>query len=95
MPTISLLKNCLLRANNGTVIITSRDSAAIGVFTNERLIVPEFSITEECEFLSSWLPDVDASLPKNRASFEKISATFHSLPGALGSRSECQLHPNC
>jgi len=77
---ITLLKDCLPRANNGTVIITSRDSVAIEEVANERVIVPEFSVIEGCEFLSSLLPDVDASLPENRAVLENISATFHGYP---------------
>lgn len=80
---ISLVNDCLPRANNGTVLITSKDPVAAEEIVDNRVTVPEFSLSEGCEFLSSLLPDVDVSVPKNKKNLEDICTVFHGYPLAL------------
>lgn len=80
---LSLIKDCFPRDNNGTLLLTSRDSVATEEVTTSRVIVPEFSVSEGSEFLSSLLPDGVISNPESRAILKDISYTFHGYPLAL------------
>ncbi|KAI1842360.1 hypothetical protein JX265_001792 [Neoarthrinium moseri] len=80
---VSLIMDYLPRDNIGSILITSRDSVKTGEVLGDRLVVPEFSISEGCKFLSSLLPGIDESKPENKASLESISTTFHGYPLAL------------
>lgn len=80
---LSLVRDCFPRDNIGTVLLTSRDSVATEEITANRVIVPEFSLSEGCDFLSSLLPDRVMSNPGNRAILQDISDTFHGYPLAL------------
>ncbi|KAI0859127.1 hypothetical protein F4860DRAFT_483967 [Xylaria cubensis] len=80
---ISIIKGCLPRDNRGSILVTSRDSFRSLEAIGDGLTVPEFSIREGCNFLSSMLPDVDRLEPDNQAVLEEISTTFHGYPLAL------------
>ena len=80
---LSLITDCFPRDNNGTVLLTSRDSVMSEELSANAVIVPEFSVYEGCEFLSSLLPDEVMSNTKNQAILKDISYTFHGFPLAL------------
>jgi hypothetical protein len=80
---LSFIKNCLPRDNIGAILITSRDSAGVGNVVVCGLLVPEFSIHEACEFLSSMLLDLDMADIETRVLLEGISTAFHGYPLAL------------
>ncbi|KAI0593543.1 hypothetical protein F4775DRAFT_586742 [Biscogniauxia sp. FL1348] len=80
---MSLIADCFPRDNLGSILVTSRDSVRTADVVGDGLIVPEFSIREGCDFLSTLLPNVDKSEPKNRVLLEEISTSFHGYPLAL------------
>ena len=81
---LSLIRNCFPRDNTGPIVITSRDSVGTAELVQDSVIVPEFSMREGCDFLSSLLRDVDISDSGNMVILENISTTFHGYPLALG-----------
>ncbi|KAK3361282.1 P-loop containing nucleoside triphosphate hydrolase protein [Lasiosphaeria ovina] len=83
---LSLINNCFPRDNTGTILLTSRDSVGIGGVVRDGVIVPEFSIEEGCDFLSSLLQNANVMFnysSQTRALLEEISTAFHGYPLAL------------
>ena len=64
---LSLIQDCFPRDDNGTVWLTSRDPVATEQVAANGVTVPEFFVSESCDFLSSLLPSAVASDPKKRA----------------------------
>lgn len=80
-----LVKDCLPRTNNGTILYTSRDAVSSENVATQALHVPAFTHTESLHFLKSALPSSYTSDMNEDHLLQRIGSALHGYPLALSS----------